>query len=93
MELLLREIHAAEEERATGGRHGLPMAAGGLGKAPVPWRERGVCEDEGGGRAERMALEGQRRFVEGGEMKAMENYPMVKIPRPKQLTFDDVRRR
>eukprot|EP00760_Papus_ankaliazontas_P027493 PhM_4_TR3366/c0_g1_i1/m.10998 len=82
------EMRQVEEQRNVG----MELAGDSLGKQQISWNQRrGMSRDD----VDAMAAKAQRDFMEGRDIMSHpnDNYNMVKIDRPKEYTYESVRRR
>ena len=88
--VLWDEVRRIEEDQRRGGRGQYALAGDALGKQVVPVSQRDVWDDD---QVTDMIQKAQDSFMAGDSSSLGDDYEMVKIPRPKEFTFDDVRKR
>mmetsp|Transcript_8475 Transcript_8475/g.12820 ORF Transcript_8475/g.12820 Transcript_8475/m.12820 type:complete len:233 (-) Transcript_8475:18-716(-) len=81
------EIRQIEDEQRRGGRAQYALTGEALGKKIIPPHQREIYDEE------KVNAEITRALTAKEGQYQNDDYEMVKIPRPRELTFDDVRKR
>ena len=87
--MLWDEIRRVENEQRRGGRASYALAGEALGKQIIPPHKREVMDEDQITESLQDAYAQSMQPPQGHG----DDYEMVKIPRPRELTFDDVRKR